>query len=342
MLGCPALGSAGQSASELEALHPVASVLEDLLTVTCSSTRDRLSLAALAPALTAIAITGQTRLSGKREGVRGNDRGAPGERDAGDEVPRLASTPGWPTSPGYTTTGSAARTTSPPTGRRRIRGSMVLPMSPYCVRANRAFLARVVRLLAGELGVRQFLDFGTGSRRSTTHAVAQSVAPTAHRLRRRPPAVAVGRGDAGAERRKAVSVAGQPTRPGRSARRAPRRRTCRAARTPARSSPAGWPPPRAARRSARTPSSRPGYGCEPRHLGERAPGGAPELSQHVQALTLVATPVQPRAEPRTVVEAETGRGHGFEERSSAPRPRPRRTRPASGSSGRVARAGAVR
>ena len=33
VLGCPALGSAGQSASELGALHPVAYVLEDLLTV---------------------------------------------------------------------------------------------------------------------------------------------------------------------------------------------------------------------------------------------------------------------------------------------------------------------
>ena len=30
------------------------------------------------------------------------------------------------------------------------------------VRANRAFLARVVRYLAGEGGVRQFLDIGTG------------------------------------------------------------------------------------------------------------------------------------------------------------------------------------
>ena len=29
-------------------------------------------------------------------------------------------------------------------------------MLAYSVRANRAFLARVVRLLAGELGVRQF------------------------------------------------------------------------------------------------------------------------------------------------------------------------------------------
>ena len=46
------------------------------------------------------------------------------------------------------------------------------------VRANRAFLARVVRYLAGEAGIRQFLDIGTGiPATSNTHEVAQSVAP---------------------------------------------------------------------------------------------------------------------------------------------------------------------
>jgi hypothetical protein len=30
------------------------------------------------------------------------------------------------------------------------------------VRSNRAFLARVVRFLAAEAGIRQFLDIGTG------------------------------------------------------------------------------------------------------------------------------------------------------------------------------------
>ena len=45
------------------------------------------------------------------------------------------------------------------------------------VRANRAFLARVVRYLAGE-GIRQFLDIGTGiPAANNTHEVAQSVAP---------------------------------------------------------------------------------------------------------------------------------------------------------------------
>jgi hypothetical protein len=46
------------------------------------------------------------------------------------------------------------------------------------VRANRAFLARTVRYLAGERGIRQFLDIGTGiPASSNTHEVAQSVAP---------------------------------------------------------------------------------------------------------------------------------------------------------------------
>jgi len=44
------------------------------------------------------------------------------------------------------------------------------------VRANRAFLARSVRYLAGEAGVRQFLDVGTGIPSSNnTHEVAHSV-----------------------------------------------------------------------------------------------------------------------------------------------------------------------
>ena len=47
------------------------------------------------------------------------------------------------------------------------------------VRENRAFLARAVRYLAGECGVRQFLDIGTGLPvADNTHQVAQAVAPT--------------------------------------------------------------------------------------------------------------------------------------------------------------------
>jgi len=45
-------------------------------------------------------------------------------------------------------------------------------------RANRAFLARVVRYLAGECGIRQFLDIGTGlPAPNSTHQVAQAIAP---------------------------------------------------------------------------------------------------------------------------------------------------------------------
>jgi S-adenosyl methyltransferase len=46
------------------------------------------------------------------------------------------------------------------------------------VRANRAFLGRAVRFLAGEAGIRQFLDIGTGlPSADNTHEVAQAVAP---------------------------------------------------------------------------------------------------------------------------------------------------------------------
>jgi hypothetical protein len=48
----------------------------------------------------------------------------------------------------------------------------------YSVRANRAFLARTVRYLAKDAGIRQFLDIGTGiPTANNTHEVAQSVAP---------------------------------------------------------------------------------------------------------------------------------------------------------------------
>jgi len=45
-------------------------------------------------------------------------------------------------------------------------------------RANRAFLARAVRFLAAERGIRQFLDIGTGlPAPANTHEVAQQAAP---------------------------------------------------------------------------------------------------------------------------------------------------------------------
>ena len=46
------------------------------------------------------------------------------------------------------------------------------------VRANRAYLSRVVRYLAGQAGIRQFLDIGTGiPTANNTHEVAQRLAP---------------------------------------------------------------------------------------------------------------------------------------------------------------------
>jgi hypothetical protein len=48
------------------------------------------------------------------------------------------------------------------------------------VRANRAFLGRVVRFLADEAGIRQFLDIGSGiPTEQNVHQVAQDIAPNA-------------------------------------------------------------------------------------------------------------------------------------------------------------------
>jgi hypothetical protein len=62
----------------------------------------------------------------------------------------------------------------------RAAGDAVIAAYPgivASVRANRAFLARVVRFLAAEAGIRQFLDIGTGiPAANNTHEVAQSVA----------------------------------------------------------------------------------------------------------------------------------------------------------------------
>ncbi|MBO0809304.1 MAG: SAM-dependent methyltransferase, partial [Actinobacteria bacterium] len=52
------------------------------------------------------------------------------------------------------------------------------PAIPLSARANRAYQARVVRYLAADAGIRQFLDIGTGIPTvNHTHQVAQSVAP---------------------------------------------------------------------------------------------------------------------------------------------------------------------
>jgi hypothetical protein len=54
------------------------------------------------------------------------------------------------------------------------------PGAALAVRANRAFLARATRFLAGEAGIGQFLDLGTGiPGTGNTHEVAQQVAPRA-------------------------------------------------------------------------------------------------------------------------------------------------------------------
>ncbi len=54
------------------------------------------------------------------------------------------------------------------------------PQTVLSVRANRAFLARSVRYLAAQEGIRQFLDIGTGlPSANNTHEVAQAVAPEA-------------------------------------------------------------------------------------------------------------------------------------------------------------------
>ncbi|MCA2218126.1 SAM-dependent methyltransferase [Jidongwangia harbinensis] len=65
----------------------------------------------------------------------------------------------------------------------RAVGDQVRAIYPEIVeiaRASRAFLVRSVRFLAGEAGVHQFLDIGTGlPTAGNTHEVAQAVVPTA-------------------------------------------------------------------------------------------------------------------------------------------------------------------
>jgi S-adenosyl methyltransferase len=53
-----------------------------------------------------------------------------------------------------------------------------LPDLPTMARGGRAFLGRAVRFLAGEAGIRQFLDIGTGiPTAKNVHEVAQAIAP---------------------------------------------------------------------------------------------------------------------------------------------------------------------
>jgi hypothetical protein len=63
----------------------------------------------------------------------------------------------------------------------RAVGDQVMAMFPditRLARADRAFLGRAVGFLAGEAGIRQYLDVGTGlPTANNTHQVAQSIAP---------------------------------------------------------------------------------------------------------------------------------------------------------------------
>jgi hypothetical protein len=54
----------------------------------------------------------------------------------------------------------------------------VWPEFAFAAQSNRAFLGRVIRYLAEEAGIRQFLDIGTGiPTAGNTHQVAQAIAP---------------------------------------------------------------------------------------------------------------------------------------------------------------------
>jgi SAM-dependent methyltransferase len=65
----------------------------------------------------------------------------------------------------------------------RVVGNLAVEANPNIipgVRANRDFLIRAVRYLAGDVGIRQFLDIGTGiPAANNTHEVAQAIAPDA-------------------------------------------------------------------------------------------------------------------------------------------------------------------
>jgi SAM-dependent methyltransferase len=57
-------------------------------------------------------------------------------------------------------------------------GLKVWPDMAFAMRANRAFLGRAVRYLAGDAGMRQFLDIGTGiPTAGNTHEIVQAIAP---------------------------------------------------------------------------------------------------------------------------------------------------------------------
>src|ERR1700719_3523440 len=71
---------------------------------------------------------------------------------------------------------------------RAAAGQLIaaIPDVAAIARDNRSFLGRVVRYLAGQAGVRQFLDLGGGlPTRANVHELAQGVAPDVRVVLRR-------------------------------------------------------------------------------------------------------------------------------------------------------------
>lgn len=66
-----------------------------------------------------------------------------------------------------------------PVDRQAVRQILLdFPEVPAIARANRAFLQRAVRFLAGQAGIRQFIDIGTGiPSAGNVHEVARQAAP---------------------------------------------------------------------------------------------------------------------------------------------------------------------
>jgi S-adenosyl methyltransferase len=126
-----------------------------------------------------------------------NDSGQPALRDLGNGVPpgTHESPPGWTSGPDLAERGPHFDPSVPHPARvyaywlggkdtyeaDRKAAEEVMRLRPQVVasaRANRAFLALVVRFLAADCGIRQFLDIGTGlPAPDNTHQVAQDVAP---------------------------------------------------------------------------------------------------------------------------------------------------------------------
>ena len=91
---------------------------------------------------------------------------------------RPGSTPPCRTRPGSGTTGSAERTTTPSTAPPATSSWPPFPTSPSSPAPPARSWAAPCRYLAGEAGIRQFLDIGTGLPTfNSTHEIAQSVAP---------------------------------------------------------------------------------------------------------------------------------------------------------------------